>query len=1719
VSAVPLTDARRAKALRAALAQMAPTLAPEWAGLGQEGDFGAALYEIAARFAEHSTRRLDLTALRDKLAFLDTLDIAAPAPRSATVPIVFVLAEKRSEPVYAPPRVQIAAAVDDQPVIFETREAIAITPARPIRLIAADPGADRIELAPPKVISAPQASPPSVTYRLVSAAEPGGTMLQLAQAVGLDAGDLLRIAGTAYRIAKRSGEIVTLLDRLEAPVPAGAAIEKVTRLDAFALRNLSEHHAFIGHKELLKLDGAATIALRLDPPSLARRLSRLDIAYELWGKPKDADTAGWQTLRLLGGRDGELRLSKDWEGAVEEVEAEGRKSRWIRLRLLTAISDAAPPDTRAASVAIKVNSNAPAATQSKERSSSIVSAFYNGQPLPLTTTFLPFGPEPQRFDTFAIAAPEALSKKQASVTLDVTLSDASLEAMALAAGNNTHVYGLGHNQRLQAIRFQAGEGSWRQLEFSAAAATASAAKGWLPMKRRTPLYALSVASDPALDLVFGFDRNHLLRAARIRTSNETWSIEAWQEFPAAADTSFQNFCLVASATPERPSQLIAVDSKRVFRRTIDAAGSVSPDWKPLSVVPGPGIGDLPDLSNPIALAPAQTSRDAAVFVLIDSAGNIFRGDVITASDSISWQKLPIPAGQRADPQIRPAGMLDGDGKLVVVAARQGSDRLIAVHEVDGELPLPPGQTENVVGKPVSILLLPEVQDSASRLPLTVVTGSSGYLVWSYADAGEAHPMPSDVDPDGIHNALLLPGSADEVPTLLLNASKELLLRTRIQPLMLQVKATRHDMVRCSAGAPFPSHVLINTAPPKLLSLPGPWLTFNDERTHPLALATLKADLGYTMLAEQSGDLAGTRDSSARALFLADSDKVTATGDFLRIEGKMYEVAAITDKHLQRTATLDRTIPGTTRKYMVYEPTGETDEDGKILVRPVSDLHDGTRITGKADKLILEVADQDSTKGRYLKVADEFYEVVEIATETIPAKATLDRDIPGNASSYRVFRPTEPQRIVAKADLGTLVNLGTTAVPAEATGLSYPADAAPAVQSLKRPAQPAADGESWLLLGSAWTKAPAGSDATLVGKSSIGIWTQIRLPRSSGTPELSWEYFDGRGWKRLEREFRDGTGNLASSGEISFVVPNDLDATDVAGKTDYWIRARLVGGDYGRPAYVVDTTPPDRQSISIDRSTVNPPEIVSIEASYKLETYTPPQLVLTVNNLAAVDQTQAAAAAGAEFDLFEGLAAHTGDAAGLGRAVYLCLSRAPGVDPLSLYVDATDMDAPALRLQAEVLRPQGWAPIVCDDETRGLARPGLLRLFLSTAPAQLPLFGCAGWWLRLRPMVPTSVWAPIVHGLYLNAVTAEQAKSLRQEIVGSSLGAPDQSYRLAEAPVLPETLELRVRESLGDEEKAALRSLDPGAIASFDDVEGEWTRWCATDSFVDKGGGARVFRLDPATGEVRFGNGRDGKIPPAGRDAIRAVGYQAGGGSRGNVPAFAVNQLKTALESVELAVNPVDAGGGADAPPTGRLAETAPARLRHATRALAPPDIEALATGSSPDVVRARCLRGRGCGIDLVVAIRKGGERCPVPSRARREGIARNVAAAGWGALAPEAIRVRAPRYVHIRVEAVVIARSVEGVAQVENDVRSAIVKFLHPMDGGPRGLGWPFGRRPWPSDVQRVAAAVAGVDRVVDVVIAARDAGAALDRLQPDAMVCAVEEDISLTVQPPRSAR
>ena len=95
--------------------------------------------------------------------------------------------------------------------------------------------------------------------------------------------------------------------------------------------------------------------------------------------------------------------------------------------------------------------------------------------------------------------------------------------------------------------------------------------------------------------------------------------------------------------------------------------------------------------------------------------------------------------------------------------------------------------------------------------------------------------------------------------------------------------------------------------------------------------------------------------------------------------------------------------------------------------------------------------------------------------------------------------------------------------------------------------------------------------------------------------------------------------------------------------------------------------------------------------------------------------------------------------------------------------------------------------------------------------------------------------PLLEDVLLNTVTATNAVTETDELVGAADGTPSQSYTLQNIPVLPDTLVLQVDEGQGYV---------------------TWTR------VADFGGSTRTdthYTLDPATGMIQFGDGEHGKI--------------------------------------------------------------------------------------------------------------------------------------------------------------------------------------------------------------------------------------------------------------------
>lgn len=621
----------------------------------------------------------------------------------------------------------------------------------------------------------------------------------------------------------------------------------------------------------------------------------------------------------------------------------------------------------------------------------------------------------------------------------------------------------------------------------------------------------------------------------------------------------------------------------------------------------------------------------------------------------------------------------------------------------------------------------------------------------------------------------------------------------------------------------------------------------------------------------------------------------------------------------------------------------------------------------------------------------------------------------------------------------------------------------------------------VVLGNHWqVKPPAvGGKVKFIVDGTVGAWI-AQLGETTTNPELSWEYWNGKGWWTLDVT-SDGTLALKKSGAVQFEVPADIASSDWAGKTNHWVRARLVGGDYGREKVTVTTQ--DRGNgkteQTIDRTTegIRPPSVASLRISYSVCDEVLPTFVLVRESGSMRDQSDANRTAGAKVEAFVPLALLLGRLSAApvpGRAIYLGFDAPLLGEPVNvlLLVEERRHDEFA-PMSVEALVADRFVPIVVNDATRALGESGVLSLAFPIEPTPRELFGQTLSWLRLTPAAGTSTeyWKPKVLGAYLNGVWACAAESLTRELIGSSQGEPGLTLYLARPPVVRNTLELRVKEPLGEEELDELKAERADQVLTgLENLPGNWVLWNRETDPGDESPGARVYALDEATGEIRFGDGRHGRIPPVGRDSIMAVRYRRtapGAPDSVIVPGNAIAartslNLVSPIDGVEAVFAANQAAGGAPPEDTDLVLRFGVARLRHRERALTARDLEDLVLESSPDIAQARCFPRKGF-VQLVVVMRGAN---PTPSAAQLRELHRTlVAAAPPSMSASQALRIGGPALRRLRVDLRLRVASLDDAGAAARHARMQIIALFDSATGGVDGDGWPLGENPTEADI------------------------------------------------------
>ena len=628
---------------------------------------------------------------------------------------------------------------------------------------------------------------------------------------------------------------------------------------------------------------------------------------------------------------------------------------------------------------------------------------------------------------------------------------------------------------------------------------------------------------------------------------------------------------------------------------------------------------------------------------------------------------------------------------------------------------------------------------------------------------------------------------------------------------------------------------------------------------------------------------------------------------------------------------------------------------------------------------------------------------------------------------------------------------------------------------------------------------------------------MELPKASDDLLLEWQYFNGKRWhpigqtnpghssensKKAKKDpghkLVDGTLAFTKNGSLSFDRPKDLTACEINGKEHYWIRCQIITGGYGKPGSYELV---EDRWVYVDEFPLQPPSLkrMVFKFSEKEQGF---DRVFIFNDFVFSDHTQLASTRYKPFQAFQPVPEEN-------PSLYLGFENTFPNEEIQIYFNILDSEALEGRerrqkvfvgeyvqdsydeqsVMWEYWSGNAWRPLYPKDGTHNFTGCGFIAFTAPKVHRKSRRYGDNLYWMRARLEMGGYDEVPVCDRILLNSVYASNYSTTATVTLGSSQGTPNQSFWFSSGPVLPgQSVIVEEHERPTDEDiKNAVFEERDDAFAENPNGKGYLLRWHEVESLFESGPRSRHYTKDVSTGEIVFGDGVHGMIPPKGDRNIRAMNFKVGGGQHGNVPAASIVVLESTLSHVDTVTNMFAATGGADLESIDEIKMRGPFMLKSRGRAVTREDFEWLAVQSSNSVARANCIPShKSEGQVTVVVVPKMSKlhddftKKPMPST---ELVRRVQAYLDERKLLTTRVNVVKPRYRELSVGVEIMRRSSGSGDRIKREIDDRMRTFLHPLKGGRDKRGWPFGRNLFKVDLYHVVEEVEGVDFVRNITI------------------------------------
>jgi hypothetical protein len=358
------------------------------------------------------------------------------------------------------------------------------------------------------------------------------------------------------------------------------------------------------------------------------------------------------------------------------------------------------------------------------------------------------------------------------------------------------------------------------------------------------------------------------------------------------------------------------------------------------------------------------------------------------------------------------------------------------------------------------------------------------------------------------------------------------------------------------------------------------------------------------------------------------------------------------------------------------------------------------------------------------------------------------------------------------------------------------------------------------------------------------------------------------------------------------------------------------------------------------------------------------------------------------------------------------------------------------------------------------------------------------WLRVRVrQQPGSTGLPAGVRLRfswagINATHVTQRIEVVGEPLGAGTGEPDQRVRLANTPVIPDSVRLLVNGELWTRTEDLLSA--PPEVAAADPS-------LPPGAPLPPPGNPNVFTVDAESGEVRFGDGLRGRRPLRGAPVF--ANYAYGGGRIGNVGIGAIKTSPLLPPGFQV-LNPLPTWGGTEGETVTEAERSIPRVLRHRNRAVSQEDfVDIVRRTPGIDLGRVEVLPlvhpdvgspSPGVVTVLVVPNDRRRPEGPVPDQFFLRAICEYLEPRR---VLTSEVHVRGPEYVGISVSVGITVVPGKDIPVVREAVKARIRQFLSPLPSGQDFPGWPLEKAVEDREVLVAAAKVDGVAKVNQVLL------------------------------------